>query len=209
MFRAIFSLIVRSICTVLRLRSKHVEQPRNNKLSNTAASCWSFSYISWCRETYQVHCTCTALNNMWNMHAYKCVRLHACAHARTHTQTSVAKLKTLCHEHKMCLLNFIPWTISDCHSNEYYPSICLDAAPLSVCVCVRACACVERGTSTVYKPAASTFFKTSRTIQHHTSEDQVLSVILVTLTRRTGVTPKVTVPIIKVLPHLCTRQLGA
>jgi len=35
MFRAIFSLY----------RSKHVEQPRNNKLSYTVASCWSFLYI--------------------------------------------------------------------------------------------------------------------------------------------------------------------
>jgi hypothetical protein len=26
--------------------SKHVEQPRNNKLSYTVTSCWSFSYIS-------------------------------------------------------------------------------------------------------------------------------------------------------------------
>jgi len=33
--------------------SKHVEQPRNNKLSYTVASCWSFSYIvSWCTETW-------------------------------------------------------------------------------------------------------------------------------------------------------------
>jgi hypothetical protein len=73
MFREIFSLISRSIKTVLQLlvlqtsvaaswyhgryhgsvgtdapdderkyRSKHVEQPRNNKLSYRAASCWSF-----------------------------------------------------------------------------------------------------------------------------------------------------------------------
>ena len=28
-----------------KYRSKHVEQPRNNKLSYTVASCWSFSYI--------------------------------------------------------------------------------------------------------------------------------------------------------------------
>jgi hypothetical protein len=35
----------------LKFRSKHVEQPRNNKLSYTVASCWSFSYIiSWCTE---------------------------------------------------------------------------------------------------------------------------------------------------------------
>jgi len=27
-----------------KYRSKHVEQPRNNKLSYTVASCWSFSY---------------------------------------------------------------------------------------------------------------------------------------------------------------------
>jgi hypothetical protein len=27
-------------------RSKHVEQPRNNKLSYTMASSWSFSYIA-------------------------------------------------------------------------------------------------------------------------------------------------------------------
>jgi hypothetical protein len=33
--------------------SKHVEQPRNNKSSYTAASCWSFSYIiSWGTETW-------------------------------------------------------------------------------------------------------------------------------------------------------------
>jgi hypothetical protein len=32
---------------------KHVEQPRNNKLSYTFASCWSFSCIvSWCTETW-------------------------------------------------------------------------------------------------------------------------------------------------------------
>jgi len=29
-----------------KYRSKHVEQPRNNKLSHTVATCWSFSYIS-------------------------------------------------------------------------------------------------------------------------------------------------------------------
>jgi hypothetical protein len=28
-----------------KYRSKHVEQPRNNKLSFTVASCWPFSYI--------------------------------------------------------------------------------------------------------------------------------------------------------------------
>jgi len=28
-----------------KYRLKHVEQPRNNKLSYTVASCWSFSYI--------------------------------------------------------------------------------------------------------------------------------------------------------------------
>ena len=28
-----------------KYRSKHIEQPRNNKLSYTVASCWSFSYI--------------------------------------------------------------------------------------------------------------------------------------------------------------------
>ena len=33
--------------------SKHVEQTRNNKLSYTAASCWSFSQIiSWCTEPW-------------------------------------------------------------------------------------------------------------------------------------------------------------
>jgi len=36
-----------------KYRSKHVEQPRNNKLSYTVASCWSFSYIiSWCTKTW-------------------------------------------------------------------------------------------------------------------------------------------------------------
>jgi len=36
-----------------KYRSKHVEQPRNNKLSYTVASCWSFSYIiSWCTEPW-------------------------------------------------------------------------------------------------------------------------------------------------------------
>jgi len=36
-----------------KYRSKHVEQPRDNKLSYTVASCWSFSYIvSWCTETW-------------------------------------------------------------------------------------------------------------------------------------------------------------
>ena len=28
-----------------KYRSKHVEQPRNNKFSYTVAFCWSFSYI--------------------------------------------------------------------------------------------------------------------------------------------------------------------
>ena len=28
-----------------KYRSKHVDQPRNNKLSYTVASCWSISYI--------------------------------------------------------------------------------------------------------------------------------------------------------------------
>jgi hypothetical protein len=28
-----------------KYRSKHVEQPKNNKLSYSVASCWSFSYI--------------------------------------------------------------------------------------------------------------------------------------------------------------------
>ena len=28
-----------------KYRSKHVEQPRNNKLSYTVESCWSFPYI--------------------------------------------------------------------------------------------------------------------------------------------------------------------
>jgi hypothetical protein len=28
-----------------KYRSKHVEQTKNNKLSYTVASCWSFSYI--------------------------------------------------------------------------------------------------------------------------------------------------------------------
>jgi len=36
-----------------KYRSKHVEQPRNNKLSYTVASCWPFSYIiSWCTEPW-------------------------------------------------------------------------------------------------------------------------------------------------------------
>jgi hypothetical protein len=35
-----------------KYRSKHVEQPRNNKLSYTVPSCWSFScIISRCTET--------------------------------------------------------------------------------------------------------------------------------------------------------------
>ena len=36
------------------------------------------------------------------------------------------------------------------------------------------------GTSNVYKPAASTSYKTFRTIQHHISENQEISAILVT-----------------------------
>jgi len=36
-----------------KYRSKHVEQPRNNKLSYTVESCWPFSYIiSWYTETW-------------------------------------------------------------------------------------------------------------------------------------------------------------
>jgi len=36
-----------------KYRSKHVEHSRNNKLSYTVASCWSFSYIiSWCTEPW-------------------------------------------------------------------------------------------------------------------------------------------------------------
>jgi len=36
-----------------KCRSKHVEQPRNNKLSYTVASFWSFSHnISWCTEPW-------------------------------------------------------------------------------------------------------------------------------------------------------------
>jgi len=36
-----------------KYRSKHVEQPRNNKLSYTVASCLSFSYIIfWCTEPW-------------------------------------------------------------------------------------------------------------------------------------------------------------
>ena len=33
------------IMGVLEYRSKHVEQPRNNKLSYTVAFCWSYAYI--------------------------------------------------------------------------------------------------------------------------------------------------------------------
>jgi hypothetical protein len=37
----------------VKISLEHVEQPRNNKLSYTVASCWSFSYIiSWCMETW-------------------------------------------------------------------------------------------------------------------------------------------------------------
>jgi hypothetical protein len=32
-------------CQLATYRSTHLEQPRNNKLSYTVASCWSFSYI--------------------------------------------------------------------------------------------------------------------------------------------------------------------
>ena len=37
-----------------KYRSKHVEQPRNNKLSNTVASYWSFSYIISCIICFEV-----------------------------------------------------------------------------------------------------------------------------------------------------------
>jgi len=37
-----------------KYRSKHVEQPRNNKLSYTVASCWSFSYIILCYQISKV-----------------------------------------------------------------------------------------------------------------------------------------------------------
>ena len=36
-----------------KYHSKDVKQPRNNKLSYTVASCWSYSYIiSWCTEPW-------------------------------------------------------------------------------------------------------------------------------------------------------------
>ena len=82
MFRAISSLIIRSILTVItasganktrscnyscdasdyerNYRSKHEEQPRNNKLSYTVASCWSFfvkiiNYLVVTEEIRNVH----------------------------------------------------------------------------------------------------------------------------------------------------------
>jgi hypothetical protein len=51
-----------------KYRWKHVEQPKNNKLSYRVTSCWSFSYIvSWCTEPW-----ISIVKHFRKMSVYRC-----------------------------------------------------------------------------------------------------------------------------------------
>ena len=55
--------------------SKHVEQPRNNKLSYATASCWSFSYIIRIAMSYQIVTDVTTITNCrWIRFSYSTTR---------------------------------------------------------------------------------------------------------------------------------------